>query len=446
MAAAPQSEPRVSAAARGDTIGEIALRRALSARRAAASSCYGGRMRPLVTALLLALAPALACGPVAAPIVASPEPPVDVADAKQAIGRVLDDFHDAAARADEARYFDHFTPDGVFLGTDGTERWDVAAFRVYAHPYFKKGKAWTFRAAKRDVTLGADGLTAWFDEALETKNLGPARGSGVLVRDPAGRWRVAQYNLSVPIPNDRFDEVRDLIAGKRPGGDPPRAAGGVIRGFVNFTGKAPVMKIASRRKDTEYCKKFMVPHNAVIVNGGKLADTLVRIEVGAVKGNFKAPPVPVRMAASGCTLQPRLLGVLAGQEVEINNGDATLHSVHAWRGSESWFNEAQPMGAPPIVRSVDEAGIYRLTSDVFPWMRSFIVATDHPFFAVSEADGSFQIPKVPAGKYTLEAWHSIYGVKKATVEVIADQTVELSFSYDGKEPEPPENQGELKAL
>lgn len=403
-------------------------------------------MRPLVPALLLALAPALACGPVAAPIAASPEPPVDVAGAKQAIARELDDFHDAAARADETRYFDHFAPDGVFLGTDATERWDVAAFRAYAHPHFEKGRAWSFRAAKRDVTLGADGRTAWFDEALETKRLGPARGSGVLMRDPAGRWRIAQYNLSIPIPNDRFDEVRDLIAGKRPGGDPPRTAGGVIRGFVNFTGKAPVMKIASRRKDADYCKRFMVPHNAVVVNGGKLADTLVRIEVGGVKGSFKAPAVPARMAASGCTYQPRMVGVMVGQQVEFNNGDGALHSLHAYRGTETLLNQAQPMGADPIVRSFDEAGLIKLTSDVYPWMRSFIAVTDHPFFAVSEADGSFQIAKVPAGKYTLEAWHSIYGVKKATVEVIVDQTVELSFSYDGKEPEPPENQGELTAL
>jgi plastocyanin len=266
------------------------------------------------------------------------------------------------------------------------------------------------------------------------------------VRDAAGRWRIAQYNLSVPIPNERFDEVKDIIAGKRPDGDAPQAGAGVIRGFVKFTGKVPIMKVASKRRDTDYCKRFMVPHNAVIVKDGKLADTLVRIEVGGVKGSFKAPAVPARMAASSCTYQPRMLGVMAGQEVEINNGDGTLHNPHAWRGRESLFNEAQSMGAAPIVRSFDEPGLIRLSSDVYPWMLSFIAVTDHPFFAVSEADGSFQIAKVPAGKYALEAWHSIYGVKKATVEVIAGQTVELLFSYDGKEPEPPENQGELKAL
>jgi hypothetical protein len=141
-----------------------------------------------------------------------------------------------------------------------------------------------------------------------------------------------------------------------------------------------------------------------------------------------------------------MVGALAGQEVEITNGDPTLHNPHAYRGLESWFNVAQPKGADPTVRQFDAVGVVKLTSDVYPWMRSFIVVTDHPYFAVSEADGTFQIAKVPAGKYTLEAWHSVYGVKKGTVTVIDGQTADLSFSYDGTEPEPPENRGELKDL
>jgi hypothetical protein len=124
------------------------------------------------------------------------------------IARELDDFHDAAARADEPRYFAHFAPDGVFLGTDATERWDVAAFRSYAHPHFARGKAWSFHGHRRRIA-GRDGV-AWFEEDLETQNLGPARGSGVLVRSGA-RWLIAQYVLSIPIPNERFKEVRELL-------------------------------------------------------------------------------------------------------------------------------------------------------------------------------------------------------------------------------------------
>jgi hypothetical protein len=123
---------------------------------------------------------------------------------------VLDDWHLAAAQADEARYFGHFTEGAVFLGTDATERWTKAEFRAWSAPFFKRGRAWSFRAVSRHLAFSADGRTAWFDEALDTPNLGPARGSGVLVKE--GRaWRIAQYNLTVPIPNPLMKQVKQLL-------------------------------------------------------------------------------------------------------------------------------------------------------------------------------------------------------------------------------------------
>jgi uncharacterized protein (TIGR02246 family) len=131
----------------------------------------------------------------------------------RAVGAVLDDWHRAAAAADEARYFSHFTADAVFLGTDASERWTRDEFRKWARPYFAKGKAWSFRSTSRHVTLGPGGKVAWFDETLDTPNLGPARGSGVLVLE-GSKWKIAQYNLSVPIPNEIFDEVKKVIEAK----------------------------------------------------------------------------------------------------------------------------------------------------------------------------------------------------------------------------------------
>jgi uncharacterized protein (TIGR02246 family) len=130
--------------------------------------------------------------------------------ATAAVEAVLDDWHRAAAQADEARYFAHFTQDAVYLGTDATERWTRDEFRAWARPYFAKGKAWTFTASSRHVSLSKDGTVAWFDEALATANMGPARGSGVLVKE-AGAWKIAQYNLSLPIPNDVLGDVKARI-------------------------------------------------------------------------------------------------------------------------------------------------------------------------------------------------------------------------------------------
>jgi hypothetical protein len=165
-------------------------------------------MKALALVLFLALA---GCGEATCP---SPPPAAatsrGVTDVE--VARVLDDWHDAAAKADEERYFGHFAEGGVFLGTDGKERWTVPEFRAYAHPHFAKGKAWTFHPTRREITFVGD--AAWFDEDLDTPHLGPARGSGVLVRDAAGHWKIAQYNLSIPIPNERFADVKALIEKK----------------------------------------------------------------------------------------------------------------------------------------------------------------------------------------------------------------------------------------
>lgn len=156
-------------------------------------------MRWLVLVLLVS------CTPGAKP---AETPPRAVVDAE--VSRVLDAWHDAAARADEDGYFAHFAEGAVFLGTDATERWTVPQFRAYAHPHFAKGKAWTMRATRREITFRGD--VAWFDEDLDSAGLGAVRGSGVLVRDPrSGSWKIAQYNLSVPIPNDKFPAVKALI-------------------------------------------------------------------------------------------------------------------------------------------------------------------------------------------------------------------------------------------
>lgn len=125
-------------------------------------------------------------------------------------GEVLDEFHAAAARADLDAYFDLMTENVVFLGTDGGERWEGEAFRAFVSPHFEAGRGWEYVAGERYINYSDDGSIAWFDEALEHAALGHCRGSGVLVRRD-GTWKVAQYNLSVPIPNDLVMSVVEQI-------------------------------------------------------------------------------------------------------------------------------------------------------------------------------------------------------------------------------------------
>ena len=131
---------------------------------------------------------------------------------QSAVGVVLDAWHAAAAAANEEKYFSYFAPEAVFLGTDATERWTRDEFRRFAHPFFAQGKAWSFKSVARWITIAPGRNVAWFDEALATPNLGPCRGSGVLVATNAG-WKIAQYNLSIPIPNDLVDEFKKRIEG-----------------------------------------------------------------------------------------------------------------------------------------------------------------------------------------------------------------------------------------
>jgi SnoaL-like domain len=131
-----------------------------------------------------------------------------------AVSATLDAFHAAASKADGRAYFDLFAPDGVFIGTDASERWTVAAFKTYALPLFAEGKGWTYvpRAGTRHITL-ADipcGCVAWFDELLDNVGYGTSRGTGMLMLTPAG-WKIEQYALTFPIPNDLAKEMTAKI-------------------------------------------------------------------------------------------------------------------------------------------------------------------------------------------------------------------------------------------
>jgi hypothetical protein len=136
----------------------------------------------------------------------------------------LDALHAAAARADGETYFRLFTHDAVFIGTDVSERWTLDQFRAYAGPIFARGRGWTYTPRTRSVTIApiACRCVAWFDEVLDSESYGTSRGTGVLVRGPDG-WRVAQYALTFPIPNDlardMTAEIKAYEAAKRPPAD-----------------------------------------------------------------------------------------------------------------------------------------------------------------------------------------------------------------------------------
>ena len=129
---------------------------------------------------------------------------------KAEAARFLDRWHEAAARADAAAYFDAFTGDGVFMGTDATERWTVPEFKAWAARAFERPSAWTFVPIERHMVLHTSGDLIFFDEVLGHGGRDEYRGSGVLRRE-GGAWKVAHYDLSLPVPNEIFHDLLQEI-------------------------------------------------------------------------------------------------------------------------------------------------------------------------------------------------------------------------------------------
>lgn len=126
------------------------------------------------------------------------------------IEATLNALHESAATADEEVYFSLYAPEAVFLGTDATERWTLAEFKAFAEPHFQGESAWVYTVIERHIDVSSDGDFAWFDERLFNERLGETRGSGALRRD-GDQWRIVQYNLTIPIPNDLADDVASMI-------------------------------------------------------------------------------------------------------------------------------------------------------------------------------------------------------------------------------------------
>ena len=115
--------------------------------------------------------------------------PKNSENVKSEINLVLDNWHKAAAEANFNNYFNVMTEDAIYIGTDPTENWNKQEFIKFSKPYFDRGRAWNFTSLERNIYFSSDKKTAWFDELLNTQ-MKICRGSGVLVADTNGNWKI----------------------------------------------------------------------------------------------------------------------------------------------------------------------------------------------------------------------------------------------------------------
>lgn len=207
-----------------------------------------------------------------------------------------------------------------------------------------------------------------------------------------------------------------------------RADGGTITGTVRWKGPVPARAALDRSSDP-VCAGHPRASEDIVVEGGRVKDVLVRIKLGTA-GSHAAPTTPAVIVQDQCMYGPRVVGVVAGQAVEIRNGDPTFHNVRGNRAGKVVWNLAQPAQAPALTRTdLGRPGdIVDLHCDVHPWMAAWIVVLDHPFFAVTGADGGFAIAGVPPGSYTLEAWHPVLGLASIKLKVKKGKPTKATFT------------------
>jgi plastocyanin len=200
---------------------------------------------------------------------------------------------------------------------------------------------------------------------------------------------------------------------------------GDITGTITFKGTAPAERELTPIKDDPNCAAMYpgaLPKTKFYVVGanGELADVVVYLKgVPAASTGASAPPVT--MDQKGCLYAPQILAVQTGQKVIVKNSDPCVHNVHVKPTANPEANQVQMPGGADLTFTFDKPEPFmKFQCDVHPWMFAWVTVFDHPYFAVSGADGKFTIKNVPPGKYTLEAAHRKLGVQSAEIEVKAD--------------------------
>jgi plastocyanin len=210
------------------------------------------------------------------------------------------------------------------------------------------------------------------------------------------------------------------------------AAGGTIRGRVRLDGAIPGNPIIRMGMDpgctAANAGKRRVQEAVVASADGGLANVFVKLQ-----GSFPQTPVPnqpVLIDQVGCIYVPRVVGARVGQTLRVRNSDKLLHNVHSQSAKGNTFNVGQPAAGMTNDFRLTNEEMLHIGCDVHRWMTSFVGIVNHPYFAVSGADGSFTVAEVPAGTYTIEAWHEKFGTVTQPVRVQpgAAAVVTLTFT------------------
>ena len=212
--------------------------------------------------------------------------------------------------------------------------------------------------------------------------------------------------------------------------DPNTAAN--ITGSIKLEGAAPKAEAIKMNADPVCMRegKGSMTEFFVTGEGGTLQNVFVYVKDGLGNRTFQAPQEAVVLDQRGCKYQPHVFGAMVGQPVEVVNSDPTLHNVHAMPKSNQEFNTGQPIQGMKFTHTFTAKEVMvPFKCDVHGWMNAYAGVLDHPYFAVTNENGQFELKGLPPGKYTVEAWHEKLGTQTQEITVGEKETKQADFTF-----------------
>jgi hypothetical protein len=207
----------------------------------------------------------------------------------------------------------------------------------------------------------------------------------------------------------------------------------VISGHVFFSGVAPGPRVYEVTLDNACSAghdERRTSEDVVVSRDSGLQNVFIYIAKGLEGLSFDAPATPVMLDQRGCRFVPHVLGIQVMQPLRILNSDNTLHNVHAQARVNKAFNLGMTVKMPEARRIFDAPEIMiPIRCNVHPWMGAYIGVVDHPFYSVSDSAGFFSLRNLPAGDYTIEAWHEKFGKLSQNIAIGTSENKSIDFTF-----------------